>query len=150
MKHIVTLITILLFSQIAQSQKNNESFEVLWQQVEKLERDALTKSALKVVSSISKKAKSEKNSPQIIKALLFASKYAMTLEEDGQLNIIKDFKQEIVIAEFPTTNVLESYVANLYWQFFQQNRYQLYNLTKTDVKLEPFIFRTLNLTTSVS
>jgi hypothetical protein len=147
MKHFVTLITILLFSQIAASQKNNKPFEVLWQQVEKLERDALTKSALKVVSSISKKAKNEKNSPQIIKALLFASKYAMTLEEDAQLNIIKDFKQEIVIAEFPTTNVLESYVANLYWQFFQQNRYQFYNRTKTDVKVDPVDFRTWDLTT---
>jgi uncharacterized protein YfaS (alpha-2-macroglobulin family) len=147
MKHIVTLITILLFSQIAQSQKNNESFEVLWQQVEKLERDALTKSALKVVSSISKKAKSEKNSPQIIKALLFASKYAMTLEEDGQLNIIKDFKQEIAFAEFPTKNVLESYLANLYWQFFKQNRYQFYNRSKTDTKVDSVDFRTWDLTT---
>ena len=44
-----------------QSQKNNDSFEVLWKQVEKLENDALTKSALKVVTTISEKAKKEKN-----------------------------------------------------------------------------------------
>ncbi|WP_027078327.1 alpha-2-macroglobulin family protein [Maribacter antarcticus] len=147
MKHIVILITILLFSQIAQSQKNNESFEVLWQQVEKLERDALTKSTLKVVSFISKKAKKEKNSPQIIKALLFASKYAMTLEEDAQLNIIKDFKKEIAFAEFPIKNVLEGYLANLYWQFFKQNRYQFYNRSKTNTKVDSVDFRTWDLTT---
>ncbi|MFT6993955.1 MAG: hypothetical protein ACJA1P_000683 [Maribacter sp.] len=147
MKQLVILITILLFSQMVQSQKNNEPFEVLWQQVEKLEGDALTKSALKIVSSISEKAKKEKNSPQIMKALLFASKYAMTLDEDAQLNIIKDFKQEIAIAEFPTKNVLESYLANMYWQFFQQNRYQFYNRTKTDVKVDSVDFRTWDLTT---
>ena len=147
MKQFVTLITILLFSQMVQSQKNNEPFEVLWQQVEKLERDALPKSALKIVSSISEKAKKEKNSPQIMKALLFASKYAMTLDEDAQLNIIKDFKQEIAIAEFPTKNVLENYLANMYWQFFQQNRYQFYNRTKTDVKVDSVDFRTWDLTT---
>ena len=147
MKHIVTLITILLFSQMAPAQKNNESFEALWQQVEKLERDALTKSALKVVTMISEKAKQEKNSPQIVKALLYTSKFAMTLEEDAQLKIINDFKQEIQHAEFPTKNILESYLANLYWQFFQQNRYQFYNRTKTEVKADSIDFRTWDLTT---
>ena len=147
MKHIITLITILLFSQMAQSQKNNDSFETLWKQVEKLENDALTKSALKVVSSISEKAKKEKNSPQIVKALLYSSKYAMTLEEDAQLKIVNDFKKEIEEARFPTKNVLESYLATLYWQFFQQNRYQFYNRTKTDVKVDSVDFRTWDLTT---
>ncbi len=147
MKHIVTLITIILFSQMAQSQKNNDSFEVLWQRVEKLEKDALTKSALKVVTSISEKAKKEKNSPQIVKALLYTSKYALTLEEDAQLKIVNHFKQEIEKAEFPTKNVLESYLANLYWQFFQQNRYQFYNRTKTEVKVDSVDFRTWDLTT---
>ena len=147
MKHIVTLITILLFSQMAQSQKNNDSFEMLWKQVEKLEKDALTKSALKVVTAISDKAKNENNSPQIVKALLYTSKYAMTLEEDAQLKIVNDFKNEIKKAEFPTKHVLESYLANLYWRFFQQNRYQFYNRTKTEVKIDSVDFRTWDLTT---
>ena len=132
---------------MAQSQKSNDSFEVLWKQVEKLENDALTKSALKVVTIISDKAKKEKKAPQIVKALLFSSKYAMTLEEGAQLNIVKDFKQEIKHAEFPTKNILDSYLANLYWQFFEQNRYQFYNRTKTEVKIDTFDFRTWDLTT---
>ncbi|TMM59546.1 alpha-2-macroglobulin [Maribacter algarum] len=132
---------------MAQAQKNNESFETLWKQVEKLENEALTKSALKVVTSISEKAKKEKNSAQIIKALLYASKYAMTLEEDAQIKIINDFKSEIAKAESPTRNVLESYLAGLFWQYFQQNRYQFYNRTKTDVKVDSIDFRTWDLTT---
>lgn len=147
MKHIVTLITILLFSQMAQSQKNNESFDTLWKQVQKLENEALTKSALKVVSSISEKAKKDKNSPQIVKALLYSSKYAMTLEEDAQLKIINNFKQEIAGAKSPTKNVLESYLAKLYWQFFEQNRYQFYNRTKTKTKVDSVDFRTWDLNT---
>ncbi len=147
MKHLVTILTIILFSQMAQTQKNNDSFETLWKQVEKLENEALTKSALKVVTSISEKAKKEKNSAQIVKALLYASKYAMTLEEDAQLKIFNDFKTEIAKAESPTKNVLESYLANLFWQYFQQNRYQFYNRTKTDVKVDSTDFRTWDLTT---
>ncbi|KAG1657649.1 hypothetical protein GQR58_023319 [Nymphon striatum] len=132
---------------MAQSQKHNDSYEALWKQVEKLESDALTKSALKLVNTISEKAKKEKNSPQIVKALLHTSKYAMTLEEDAQLKIVTNFKTEIAKAEFPTKNVLESYLATLYWQYFQQNRYQFYNRTKTEVKVDTVDFRTWDLTT---
>jgi len=132
---------------MAQSQKNNDSYEALWVQVEKLESESLTKSALKIVDVISEKAKKEKNSPQIVKSLLHTSKYAMTLEEDAQLKIINDFKKEIEETQFPTKNVLESYLATLYWQFFQQNRYQFYNRTKTDVKIDSIDFRTWDLTT---
>ncbi|MCP4976673.1 MAG: alpha-2-macroglobulin, partial [Maribacter sp.] len=132
---------------MAQSQKNNESYEVLWKSVQKFENDALTKSALAYVHKISEKAKKENNSAQIVKSLLYTSKYTMTLEEDSQLKIVNDFKQEIENAESPTKNVLESYLANLYWQYFQQNRYQFYNRTKTETKIDAVDFRTWDLTT---
>ncbi len=147
MKNLITVLTIILFSQMAHSQKSNESYDLLWKSVQKFENEALTKSALEVVQKISKKAKKEKNSAQIVKSLLYTSKYALTLEEDAQLKIINDFKQEIEIAEAPTKNVLESYLASLYWQYFQQNRYQFYNRTKTEAKVDTMDFRTWDLTT---
>ncbi len=155
MKHIATLIIILLFSQMIHAQKSSEPYEVLWKKVEKLEAESLTKSALAVVNTISEKAKKEENAAQIVKALLYASKYAMTLEEDAQLNIVNDFKSEIKKASYPTKNVLESYLANLYWQYFQQNRYRFYNRTNTETKIEASTgseqtdtdFRTWDLTT---
>ncbi len=129
------------------AQNNGDSYTSLWEQVQKLEREALTKSALKLVETISVKAEKEKNSAQIVKSLLFVSKYAMTLEEDAQLHIINRFKEEIDKAETPTKNVLESYLANLYWQYFQQNRYQFYNRTATETKVDSLDFRTWDLTT---
>ena len=44
-------------------------------------------------------------------------------------------------------NVLESYLANLYWQYFQQNRYSFYDRTKTADKVDSIDFRTWDLTT---
>ncbi|MDE3741541.1 alpha-2-macroglobulin family protein [Maribacter polysaccharolyticus] len=147
MKHLITLLTIILFSQMANSQKNEGSYEVLWENVAQFEKEALTKSALGVVEKISKKAHKENNTGQIIKSLLYTSKYALTLEEDAQLRIVNDFKQEILKAAFPTKNILESYLANLYWQYFQQNRYQFYHRTKTETKIDPVDFRTWDLMT---
>ena len=147
MKKLFILLTIFLFSQMTEAQKNNNSYEELWQQVQKLENDDLTKSALKIVTSISEKAKKEKNNPQIIKCLLHRSKYALIIEEDAQLKIITDFKAEIKKAKSPVKNVLESYLAGLYWQYFQHNRYQSYNRTKTATKVDPIDFRTWDITT---
>ncbi|NNE76255.1 MAG: hypothetical protein HKN31_04200 [Pricia sp.] len=147
MKKLSLLLMIFLFSQMTQAQNNEGSYEILWKRVQKLESEALTKSALQVVDSISAKAKKEKNSAQTIKALLYSSKYAMTLEEDAQLQIINDFKAEIEKAEVPTRNVLQSYLANLYWQYFQQNRHRFYDRTKTESKIDSTDFRTWDLTT---
>ena len=70
MKNVLLFLTIILFSQSTAGQQNNDAYDVFWKQVQKLESEALTKSALKIVETISAKAKKEKNAPQIVKALL--------------------------------------------------------------------------------
>ena len=147
MKKFYFILILFLFSQMTNAQESYESYEVLWEKVKQFEKEALTQSALKVVKDISEKAKKEKNSPQIVKALLYSSKYAMTLEEDAQLKIVNDFKTEINKSEFPSKNILESYLANLYWQYFQQNRYRFYDRTKTETVIDSTDFRTWDLTT---
>lgn len=147
MKTLIATFTLILFSHALISQEEQSSFKPLWAKVHKLEKEALTKSALEEVGKISRKAKSEGNSSQAIKSLLFTSKYALILEENSQLKVINSLKEEISTAEFPVKNVLESYLANLYWQYLQQNRYQFYNRTTTDTKVDSVDFRTWDLTT---
>ena len=147
MKKIATIFTIILFSQMGHSQSTKDSYTALWERVQKFEKEAMTKSALDIVALISKKAQKEQNSVEIIKSLLYSSKYALTLEEDAQLKIIQDFKLEIAQSQFPTTNILESYLASLYWQYFQQNRFQFYDRTETMEKVDSVDFRTWDLTT---
>ena len=147
MKTIRTILTIILFSQMAQSQNSNDSYESLWIEVEQLEKEALTKSASELVSQIFARAKKEDNPQQIVRSLLYRSKYALTLEEDAMLNIVEEFKGEIDRGRFPTKNILQSYLANLYWQYFQINRYKIYNRSHTENKVDPVDFRTWDLLT---
>lgn len=140
-------LTFILFSQFMQAQ--NGSYEALWQGVAQLENDGLTQSAAKAVTSIAEKAKKEQHAPQQVKSLLHLSKYAMVLEEDAQLKIVNDFKTAIDQSAFPTKNVLESYLANLYWQYFQQNRYRFYNRTPTENKVDSTDFRAWDLSTII-
>ena len=143
-KITTTLLMILLFSTISNAQS---SFEGLWLKVEKFEIDNLPKSALNIVEDIYTKAEKENNSPQIIKSLFYKSKFSLILEEDAQLKVINSFKKHISESEFPTKNVLENVLANLYWQYFNQNRYKFYNRTKTEKKVNTDDFRTWDLNT---
>lgn len=142
MNKALTLIMILLFANLGHSQNN---YNDLWQSVTKFEVEGLPKSALDVVETISEKADKDNNNVQRIKALLFKSKFTLTLEEDAQLTIINSFKSQIATSVFPTKNILENLLANLYWQYFQQNRYQFYNRTKTSEKVDKEDFRTWDL-----
>ncbi|PQJ69499.1 alpha-2-macroglobulin family protein [Polaribacter butkevichii] len=139
-----TLLMIIAFSSISNAQT---TFENLWLQVEKLEIDNLPKSALETVDKIYTKATTENNSAQLIKTLFYKSKFSLTLEEDAQLKVIESFKKHITTSKFPTKNVLENILANLYWQYFTQNRYKFYNRTKTEDKVNVNDFRTWDLNT---
>ncbi|ALJ04795.1 alpha-2-macroglobulin [Pseudalgibacter alginicilyticus] len=146
MKHLSAILMTIFFSNLLNAQPS-ENYKVLWDKVAQYEKDGLPKSALKIVESIQNQAQKDKNHPQEIKTMLYKGKFALVLEDDAQLNIINDFKKQIAISSFPTKNILESLLANLYWQYFNQNRWQFYNRTKTSEKVDANDFRTWDLQT---
>jgi TonB-dependent SusC/RagA subfamily outer membrane receptor len=143
-KYIATII--LLFSLFFLNAQN-KNYKNHWKKVENFELKDLPKSSLKEVEIIYNKAKKEQNSNQIIKSLFYKSKFSLELEENARLKIINEFKKEIQQSKFPIKNILESILADLYWQYFQQNRYKIYSRTKTDQKVDSLDFRTWDLFT---
>jgi len=144
MKKAILLIVFILSAYFSNAQ---EDYEKLWLDVERIEINNLPKSANKKVEAIYKKAVQENNSPQIVKCLFYKSKFSLILEEDATLKVINDFKTQIDKSSFPTKNVLQNILANLYWQYFQTNRYKFYQRTNTDSKVDVNDFRTWDLDT---
>ena len=135
---------LICFASFSNAQND---FENQWKEVSKLENEGLTKSASDLVETIYKNAVKTENKQQRIKALLYISKYMLTLEEDAQLNIVNRFKSEIdSTKDLVTKHLLENMLATMYWQYFQQSRYQFYNRTKTSEKVSDD-FRTWDLET---
>ncbi len=145
MKKYIILI-ILCISNLNYMNGQND-YQADWKKVQAFEEKGLPKSAVEVVQTIYDTAKKENNDNQVIKALLHKAKYLLTLEEDAQLNIIKEFKNEIDQSKFPKRNILESILANLYWQYFKENRWKFYNRTQTSEKVDSEDFRTWDLET---
>ncbi|MFD1293531.1 MG2 domain-containing protein [Lutibacter holmesii] len=146
-KYIIPFIVFLFLLSSVQAQNTTKLYNKEWEKVESFELENLPKSALEIVDEIYKKAKKNKSETQIIKAIIYKSKFALMLEEEAQLSIINSLKQEISETKFPSKNILQSMLANIYWQYFQQNRHQFYKRTKTAKKIDTTDFRTWDLAT---
>lgn len=117
------------------STKNNygkeKDYEKLWKKVDSLSNKGLSKSALEVVTVIYGKAKSEKNTPQFIKAILHKMRFESAITEDFYPIAIQDVNKEISISSYPLRPILHSMVAEMYWRYYQSNRYLFSNRTET-------------------
>jgi len=81
--------------------------------------------------SIYKKASTENNTSQLVKAVIHRMKFQSTLEEDAMKKLIADLKKEISEARFPARPLLHSMLAETYWRFYEQNRYRFLSRTET-------------------
>ncbi|MBN2756054.1 MAG: hypothetical protein JXR51_02680 [Bacteroidales bacterium] len=134
---ILSLIYLHLFngyftynanSQILNDVKKNKTE---WAKVDSLDKLALPESALKLVEDIYKIAKKDNNHDQIIKAFIYRMKYINATKENSFENLIQDTKVEISNSDFPNNAVLNSMLAEMYWMYYTNNRYNFYERTNT-------------------
>jgi len=109
----------------------SDNYEKLWRQVDSCENKGLPESALKIVEVIYEKAKTDNNAPQLVKAVIHRMKFKQTKEEFSLEKNINELAVEVSKAKFPTKAVLQSLLADSYWQYFNNNRWKFYNRTQT-------------------
>ncbi|MGB6083655.1 alpha-2-macroglobulin family protein [Moheibacter sp.] len=104
-----------------------------WKEIEKQEQDGLLKSVLPAVNSIYAQAKKDKNSQEIIRALLYQSKIAIATsdDDDTELQIVENFQKEIFEAKGIDKSVLQSMLAELYFNYYQENQWKINQRTET-------------------
>ena len=138
-KPILIFLSLSTFIFISAMSKNNnlkstsdfEGYEKAWQAVQQFENDGLPQSALEKTEEILAYAKSETNGEQTIKAILHKCKYLVQVQEDGNVKAIQFTEEELKTSQTPTKNILQSVLAEMYWNYYQQNRWQFMNRTQT-------------------
>ena len=108
-----------------------DNYEKAWKKVESFVEKRLPKSALKIVDEIYEKAKSENNSPQLIKAVLYKMSLQSDFQEDYLVKTIIDIKEEIEKSGEPEKQIFHSILAEVYWNYFSSNRYMFFNRSET-------------------
>jgi hypothetical protein len=106
-----------------------QNIEAITDKIDSLVNIGLPKSALAEVDKLDDFARKTNNTPQQVKAAIYRMTLQSYLEENALVAIIATLKTEIKQAGFPTKPVLQSILANMYWQYYQQNRYQFYQRT---------------------
>ncbi|MGB3948669.1 MAG: MG2 domain-containing protein, partial [Bacteroidia bacterium] len=107
------------------------SYEKEWKKVDSLADNGLSKSALEVVNGIYTKAKSENNASQFVKAIIHRMRFEQQVEEYSVVKALNKLNEEAKESTYPVKPVLHSIIADLYWQFYQNNRWKFYNRTAT-------------------
>ena len=101
-----------------------------WLRVDSFLKAGLPVEALALVDGIRKKAVAEHNHAQLVKCLMFHSSLSANAKEDGQKEMIAEVEEETARAPFPIKPLLQSMLAELYWVYYQDNRYQINQRTK--------------------
>lgn len=132
MKKIFFLLILLTFS-LSMAQKKFD-YDSKWKSIEKQEENGLLKSNLTSVDEIYNQAKKDKNSPQIIRAMLYQSKIAIVTSDEGDIEpeIISKFKNEIAEAKPVEKAFLQSMLAEMIYQYYQQNQWEIGERTNTE------------------
>ncbi len=109
-----------------------EEYQELWRKVE--ENRLKPKSALKDVEKIYEMASSDENNSQMIKALIYKIKFLKKVKEDELVEARNLILNEIKISNSPKKEILHSILAEVYWSYYQQNRYRFLHRSKISEK----------------
>jgi hypothetical protein len=115
-----------------------------WKKVDSLDSKGLPQSALKVVEEIYAHAKNENVPAQFVKAVIYKLKLGSAIKEEGHVYKLGQLMDEAEKASFPMKPVLHSMLADLYFQYYQNNRYRFQDRSHT-VDFDPKDIRTWDL-----
>lgn len=134
---IILFLFIMAFfdSPLFSQSKTPFDYAAAWKSVEIADGKGLPKTALENVNTIYAKAKADDNEGQLIKALIHQLKYAEYDEEDN--TTAKDIDRvEKELGSLPSDKVvvkslLHSMLGEMYWRYYQNNRWKFSDRTKT-------------------
>ncbi|HJU45564.1 MAG TPA: hypothetical protein VJ647_02220, partial [Chitinophagaceae bacterium] len=137
-KVLPLFIVLSISARSAYAQTSTKKYDSLWKKVNDLiSKKGLPQSALAEVNKIYTLAKREKQEAQLIKTLIYRLELEGANKEDALQQTIQALEKEAASATGISRAILYSTLAERYWNYFQQNRWKLYNRSATiDFKKE--------------
>ncbi|MDZ4203865.1 MAG: alpha-2-macroglobulin family protein [Bacteroidales bacterium] len=108
---------------------NSKSFEGRWVKADSLKKAGMPQAALPVVEAIIADARKAKAQPTMIKAIIYKMALWSEYEQDYPEKSISLLDAEIQQADMPSYSILHSLQGEMYWRYFEQNRYRVFDRT---------------------
>lgn len=93
--------------------------------VDSIANRAKPKDALTLIEKINQQAKNDNNAPLLIKSVIYRMMFQSYLEENAFDKILINLRSDIASAKQPEKSILQSLLAETYWNYLQQNRWQI-------------------------
>ncbi|UOE46842.1 MG2 domain-containing protein [Mucilaginibacter sp. SMC90] len=116
-------LAVFLFCFTSLSAQTN--YSTLVSQIDSLTNIGLPKSALILTERLDSAARKNAYLPGQIQAAFSRVSLQSTLDADDQATNIEAFQIRIRKADYPVKPILQSLLAQLYWVYYQQNRYRI-------------------------
>ncbi len=124
LKVVVAFICMIFMTNMLCAQ--NDGYTLLWDKVRQSEEASLPQSAMETVNQIYQKAVNEKNSPELIKALMHKLKYELVVDRDQAPEMMREIeKYTKTVPDVAEQSMLHSVLAHLYMQYYQANSYRI-------------------------
>ncbi|MFT6054852.1 MAG: TonB-dependent SusC/RagA subfamily outer membrane receptor [Roseivirga sp.] len=138
-RFLFSVLFIALNSVLIHARQEKFDFDKAWDVVTRLEVQGLPKSAVVKVDSIYAAAQASNSKEQIVKSILYQSKFILLLKEDAQSIVVAKLRDAISESSKPEINILHGVLAKLYLNYFQANRWQLIKRTKISNPSDDFL-----------
>ncbi len=122
---------LFFFLSTTLSMAQNDITKQRWEKIEANMDNALPQSALKDLQELYKDAKASHDADNQIKALIYIMRCNDLVEEDAFEKDIAFVKTELATAASPVNSLLYAMLGDMYWQYFQRNRYRSSTSTNT-------------------
>lgn len=130
MKNIVIIISLLMSLITNNYEKQDFEFDKAWIEVENDINNRLPKSALEKTEKILLEAEKAKNKPQQAKSLIYIGRLTIETDESGVEVTMQRYEQKIKELPAPLNYILASYTAELYQNYFDNNRWRIAERTE--------------------
>ena len=131
----ILIIHAMIYVPLACAQSKTGSmtpfdYNKAWKEVQEFDDKELPESALKAVNIIYERAKQDNNAAQLVKAVVHQLKYTDYKEENAIALNLARVQAELRTASFPVKPLLHSMLGEMYWQYYQSNRYRFRDRTR--------------------
>lgn len=128
---VILILTCLISTCLGAVASKTFNYDAAWKEIDKLQEDGLPKSMATKVDSLYVAAVRENKTDQQIKALIYQLAILQDVEEFSAQKAIEKVRSQLEKATHPASAILHSMQAQLYWSYYQSNRWRFSQRSET-------------------